>query len=774
MKKTLLASAILSAFALAGCGGGKSSNSSDGSATGTPPPVPPVPPVSVTSVAGVVNKGIVKNAVIEVCVVNQSNANDKSCGDQVLATEKTDSNGKYSIATANLPKDQPLLFVLKPQKDAQGKIITQMKCDYKACITEQTKFGDDFVVAEDFKLISILAVGQESLTANMTSLTDAVAEHAIRASRGSIDNDLLNISRSVIAQLFGIEPQKLLTLGAIDLTDAKAVEAAQKNGDTDSIIVAALSAAFADTKPDLETLFDLADKLINSQNDAKTAELELQRKALLSSASNIIETVVAENAKTQNVNVNLTAITDKIKEIEKELPKIELPEATGDIAKAQELIKQIRTVYSAASKDGALITGLQNWGDALQAIPTELFEEDFTQALEMLQAGLLSIAHRVDERLKDYPGDFDADITAEGKVFTLIIEGDTTKPSLHLVVEANIDWNDSFNDADNTEVVDAPIIELKIKTLIAKSGKVILDAESGLAQIIGLKGDRERNGNWSSENEETYSLLADKLTLEFKQLKITAEDETKQPVSFVSDFAFNIEKAKISGFEYSQSVWEDNNTTYNDFETQTISAAKVHLSVSGQLNYQEQSSKLGFAINLDNPDSSLVYLSCMRYAWSWVDGVYKWDNEDSRGLYLASSSCNKTDEWTLIEETADNFLRGSVTLSLETKINQQNPQVAAVSIQAARSALDALHLSADVRYNEQRLGLKTQLKTETDKQPVTVELANNDAIAVLKEGSKQGEITGHIKVNNKIVANIEFANGVAVVRYINGKFETLF
>ncbi|MGY5815568.1 hypothetical protein ACXHPE_17020, partial [Vibrio cincinnatiensis] len=124
-------------------------------------------------------------------------------------------------------------------------------------------------------------------------------------------------------------------------------------------------------------------------------------------------------------------------------------------------------------------------------------------------------------------------------------------------------------------------------------------------------------------------------------------------------------------------------------------------------------------------------------------------------------------------ETADTFLRGSVLVTLDTEVNPENPQVAKVSLQASRPAYDLVNLNGSITYNGKELTIKTQVNTEQDK-PLAVELSNGATIAFLREGTN-GQVVGNIKVGNKQVASIdEPRNGVVVVRYTNGEFESLF
>ncbi|XAG72863.1 hypothetical protein MRN18_13270 [bacterium 19MO04SH03] len=727
------------------------------------------------------NKGLVKDGLVEVCPATAANVQNKAC-ETLLDSTTTGNDGSYSLA--GLPQNEALLFVLSPKKDESGNIITKMKCDYQACIDKGVEFGVFFPVADDFKLISILAPDAENITAHMTSITDTIARHTIRASRGAteINPDVINSSRQVVAELFNISPQRVMALGGVDLTKSDEIEKAQRDGDNDSLKVAALSAAFADTDPDLDSLFKLADALITSSTVTESDDAE--RKKLLDGAGTVIQTVSEQNA-----SLNLSDVTESINQAKNEIPKVTPPKKTDDVTKAQDLVKQVRTVYNAAGEEGDLRLGLTDWRNSLQAIPSELFEDDMAQTFEALQSGLMSIAHQVDDRLKGEAGEYDEAISAADGVYTLKIDD-----TLDLAVVASVNWPEGGEptvgeDGWQREQDHAPKIELTITRLSVTSGEVTLTAESGLAQVIEFKSQEarlENNKPWDYEAqeyaysyEEEYALTADKLALKLEGIKLTAKDQNKKTIELSGTITFSADKAKVAGVELNnnQSNWKDgpNEGSHTKFESQTIAAEKLNLTFNTELNYLEQLAKLNLAINLDNPANKVVYLSCMRDAASWIDEHHTSSNQNEDGLYLGSSKCSKDGEnWSLDEETATDFLRGSVTASLETEVNPAKPQLAKVSLQAARPAFDLLNVNGAVVYNDQTLNLKTQINTLAEDQTLTVELANAQATAVLREGDKKGEILGEIKVGNKTVATIEYVKNTSIVRYSNGEFESLF
>ncbi|EKO3718280.1 hypothetical protein P0F08_002495, partial [Vibrio metschnikovii] len=773
----LVATAILSSLALAGCGGGSSSSDK-------------VTPEAKASVTGVVNKGLVRNGLVEVCPATAANVKAKECvdKDKVLASTTTGQDGSYSLA--DLPQNEALLFVLSAKKDDESdNIITEMRCDYRACINEEkgVGFGVFFSVDRDFKLISILAPDAENITAHMTKLTDVVAQYTARNMVGDqVSPEAITRNRSVIAQTLGL-PANIEQLGAVDLTEPAAVNAAlaDENNRT-SIEVAALSLAlFEKDKDAIDSFFAAADKL-NSGSELAEDDKKVIRETL-GNSSDAVEFLNGE-LKEKDETINLTSVSDNLKKDDRVPDKIELPKPTpnNDITKAQDLVKQVRTVYNAAGKKGDLRLGLTQWGDSLQAIPSELFEEDMAQVFEALQSGLMSIAHQVDDRLKGEAGEYDKNISAADGVYTLKIDD-----TLDLAVVASVNWPEggestSGEDDWQREQDHAPKIELTISRLSVTSGEVTLTAESGLAQVIEFKSQEDRfeeRKEWDDETleashhyEEKYALTADKLALKLEGIKLTAKDDEKNTIELSGTITFSADKAIIKGNTLNKGKNGINYSWSNDsFNTKTIAAEKLNLTFNTELNYLEQFAKLNLAINLDNPANKVVYLSCMRNTASWTLENYKSSNQNQAGLYLGSSKCSKDGEnWSLDEETETDFLRGSVTASLETKVNPANSQLAKVSLQAARPAFNLLNVNGAVVYNNQTLNLKTQINTLAEDQKLTVELANTQATAVLREGAKKGEILGEIKVGNKPVASIEYANGTTVVRYINGQFESLF
>ncbi len=739
MNKSLLATAILTSIALSGCGGGSSGSSST--------------PESQSDVSGVVNKGLVRGGLVNVCLATGANINDESCPEEeILASTVTDESGQYSLS--GLPQNRALLFVLTSNDDPD--ITTQMKCDFKACLDDGKALGEWIDVVADFKLISILSADTSSITAHMTSITDAIAKHTIRASRGSdeVDIDVINNSRSMIAQLFGVEAQKIMALGAVDLTDAEAIKTALDNNDLESVKMAALSAAFSDISPNLEEMFTQVDGLISGETEGA----ESVRRALLGGSSDLLSAV-----KTQldDESVEFTSVTQRIDEVKEEDATVTVAEATSDIQAAKDLVTQVRTVYDATQEEGNLRQGFIQLGNSLEPLP-DLLQEEVSQAFETLTSALMSIAHLIDDELFEEEGEWE--VVKEGNTYT--IDTDTVK--LTVLGSSDVVFDEQGTE-ESGSINDTAEIDLTITELWVKEGSVELSATEGQAQVLTFVGT-ESWENPPVDNGHDYSeewhLAAEKLHFALTDLTIEANDSHDTSFTLQGSVSFTANKPIIQGKHTSSSQHSEQQNQSEDFDEETFSARDLSFNINANLEYQEQKAGISLRVAIDNPNG-LVYFRSMRQAWQWGDS-FNYEYQQEEDIAQPGSSLDEVKP-----ETADTFLRGSVLVTLDTEVNPENPQVAKVSLQASRPAYDLVNLNGSITYNGKELTLKTQVNTEQDK-PLAVELSNGAAIAFLREGTN-GQVVGNIKVGNKQVASIdEPRNGVVVVRYTNGEFEALF
>ncbi|CAE6944612.1 hypothetical protein ACOMICROBIO_FLGHMIGD_04265 [Vibrio sp. B1FLJ16] len=737
MKKSLLVVAMTATGLLAGCGGGSDSSTPES--------------VSQSSVAGVANKGIVDQGLITVCNATAANVADKACPeDEVIANAVTDETGAYSVS--GLPQNKALLFVLQNNPDAQ----TRMKCDYAACAVDGVEFGDWFNVAEDFKLISLVVPESNSLTSHMTNLTDAAAKRAIEIGAGSeISIESVNAGKKYVAEVLGVDAQKLSEIGAVDLTDAEQVKAAVESGDLASIKAATLSAAIADAGQPVEDLW--------ANQTSAVDYSETLRTAILAAATNVIGSV-SEKAEDSELLASVEQEIDSDKETK---PTISEPEVTDEITAGKNLVKQVRTVYdSVATEDGALRVGFASMEDSLEPIPA-LLEDDVNGAFDMLASAFSSIAYHINSDLFDEQGEYD--VTANGETKTYVIDTDNLK--LTVVGSIAIEENESgsCNElANSTECQDGfdsqANIDLKITQLMAKNGAATISAESGEVVIANFSESSEYTGSYEGYNyaeSDESSSSADQLSFVLQDLTIAGQDAESTPVTLTGSITatlndFNYASAELEQFvETIESNVYENTYTYNFDESATFSS--LVFTLSGEIAYDQQSMGALIDIRIDNPDGFVAF-NDVDEMWSYKDGV--------------SDSSVSEEEGLTQEETETKFIRGSVLAKVNAELNPENPQQGEVSLQVSRTALNTVVVDGHVIYNEEQLNIDSIIDTESDQAPV-ITISNNNATAELTE-DEQGELSGQIKVNGNVVASIDDTDTAVVVRYTNGDFETLF
>ncbi|CAM2916922.1 hypothetical protein [Vibrio mytili] len=740
MKKSVLAVAIMATGLLAGCGGDSSGSSSSTNESAQ------------SSVSGIVNKGIVENGLVTVCLATAANVAGKSCpDDELIATAVTDDTGAYSVS--DLPQNKALLFVLQNNPELQ----TRMKCDYAGCATGDVAFGDWFNVADDFKLISLVAPTSSSLTSHMTNLTDAAAKRAIEIGAGSeISIESVNAGKQYVAEVLGVDPQKLSEIGAVDLTDAEAVKAAVENGDLASIKAATLSAAIADAGQPVENLWS---------NQANTTDYDdTLRTAILSKATDVIDEV-GKNAEDEAL---LTSVEQEIEVEKTEKPTVSEPEATDDITAGKNLVKQVRTVYdSATAEDGDLRVSFANLEESLEPIPA-LLEEDVNGAFDLLATAFSSIAYHINSEVFDEQGDYNVTVNEATKTYVINTE------SVKLTVVGSIEIDETESEEPCTETENAYVCEdsfssnaninLEITELLVKNGAATLSAESGQVIVDNFKEENQYSGSYQDGNEdelETGSSSADQLSFVLTNLEIVGQDVQSNPVSLSGSVTATV-NGLVYNFEESDSFVEtqegdvyENSNTYQFDENATFE--NLIFTLSGEIEYNQQTVGALVDIRVDNPDGFIAF-NDVDEVWSYSDNF--------------SDNTQSEDEGLTEEETESKFIRGSVLLEVNTELNPENPQQGEVSLQVTRPSVNTVVLDGHVVYNEDQLNIDSTIDTESDEAPVVV-LSNSTASAELTE-NEQGEFSGQIKVNGSVVANIDDTDTAVVVRYTNGDFETLF
>lgn len=319
MKKTLLATMILSTFGLTACGGGDSGSSSTTPSVSTSSSTP-------LTISGVVNKGIVKDGAVTVCLATVANTSNKSCSNStILATGTTDTYGAFDLSDIDLEVNTPVMLVVKNNPDGN----TQMKCDLAASCTDPDgntmAFGQWMSVADTYKRIAIITPTRTTTTANITNLTHLAAEKAI-ADAGSADMTAATVKAAqlTVANKLGIT-SSIQDLGSVDITEPTEVASSNSDEVTAALYSASLDSFYGadgtDTSGEAATLIDdtassdtvnslmatvesnasdIADEVEAAITNAITnSELTTEEQAAASSYITAAETTVADADPTQ-------------------------------------------------------------------------------------------------------------------------------------------------------------------------------------------------------------------------------------------------------------------------------------------------------------------------------------------------------------------------------------------------------------------------------------------------------------------------------------------
>ncbi|GLS27213.1 hypothetical protein [Marinibactrum halimedae] len=204
------ASMGLFVLSLCACGGGGGGSSSSG-ATPTPAPVQPSFDISGTAAKGVIVGGVVNAYPIVEGIVDTSNS---------LGSATSDENGNYSITIDNF-EDQPIVVRIQPAEDGS----TIMKCDITGGCGDGIPFGGDFPLTDtSFVLDAMIPTptGEEIVTniSTMTNVATSVALEAIAV--GDDVDDAIEDANTSVANRFGLTGDVTL-FSIVDLTDPAAV-----------------------------------------------------------------------------------------------------------------------------------------------------------------------------------------------------------------------------------------------------------------------------------------------------------------------------------------------------------------------------------------------------------------------------------------------------------------------------------------------------------------------------------------------------------------------
>lgn len=734
MKRKILAITIASVLGLVGCGGGSGGDKKV------------IPQPTGTDFSGTVNKGIISNGKVEVC--DTFDAQGCNAQGNYYFETTTNSSGKYSISGA--PLDKPILVAVS-KKDTS----TTMKCDVATCTDTsgaQVNFGQTFVVKDGWQLKTILpAANSTTSVVNVTSLTDIAAKQALEdAGSSPVTTQIANRAKGTVEDIFGLEGS-ITELGSVDLTDPAQTQGAAPEDINAALYSAAVMSSAIDTdallvsKGDVyavsTSLLDViadAEKLVDSGNGEPLVKVsELSKKEM---ADHKAEKTTGDSG---------------FKDIDGDgkLDPIEVtpqPPMKSSVLAAKSFINDVRTTYLSVQDNGDLKKGLTDFSDELNVIKPLIEESDIELALRNVQTAVEAIADTYETHKSA-----SEDATYNVGNFTVKVEGTTysaqksstgenTESTKVVAVISKV----SIVEGDQTTAE----IDLGITSIDSSVDNVQLTATNSTAKVVGFSGSEAQ-----LPKVEAKALSVESVTLNLPNTQLAFVDaKTKKSANFTGHIHFDVQG--LAAAEVQNSLEVDQQT-----EAKSGSFMLANIRFGGDLATGGDS--VGVYVNLV-ADNSLGYI------YSEESEIF---NVCSSGSALGWN-CNNNVDTTRTPETQDKFVKTYLTAQVSTNVQNalNNAIAASVKLEVNRSQYNVAQAKATVEYN----GVDTIIEAPVGLYDNVVDSAitvRNTAGAIATVSDYEENVAGEIRINGEKVASIEeIKNGLVLVRYLDGSFESLF
>ncbi|MGF1729532.1 hypothetical protein [Photobacterium kasasachensis] len=734
MKRKILAITIASVLGLVGCGGGSGGDKKV------------IPQPTGTDFSGTVNKGIISNGKVEVC--DTFDAQGCNAKGNYYSETTTNSSGKYSISGA--PLDKPLLVAVS-KKDTS----TTMKCDVATCTDAsgaQVNFGQTFVVKDGWQLKTILpAANSTTSVVNVTSLTDIAAKQALEdAGSSPVTTQIANRAKDTVEDIFGLEGS-ITELGSVDLTDPAQTQGAAPEDINAALYSAAVMSSAIDTDALLVSkgdVYEVSTTLLDVIADAEK---------LVDSGSGEPLIKVSEVSKKELADHKAEQTTGDsgFKDIDGDgkLDPIEVtpqPPAQGVVQAAKSFINDVRTTYLSVQDNGDLKKGLTDFGNELDVIAPLIEEKDVELALTNVQTAVEAITDAY-EAQKSAPGN----TTYSYRGFTVTVDG-TTYSAQRDNTGANVESTKVVAVISKVSIVKGDSttaeIDLGITSINSSVDNVLLTAADSTATVVGFSVDDTK-----FPKVEVSVLKVDSVALDLQNTKMTFVDaKAGKSANFTGNIHFGLTGLAAVDFQ-------DNSVSNQVSESKSGTFMLANIRFGGDLATGGDS--VGVYLNLV-ADNSLGYI----YA------------EESKIFNVCSSgsvlgwNCNNNVDTTSIPETQDKFVKTYLTAQVSTNVQNalNNAIAASVKLEVNRSQYNVAQAKATVEYNSVDTIIEAPVGLYDNFVNPTI-IVRNTTGAVATVSEYEENVAGEISINGEKVASIEeIKNGLVLVRYLDGSFESLF
>lgn len=671
------------------------------------------------SIGGAASKGIMKKAIVKVFKVTASGVKEGNA----LAETVTNDDGTYSLKELPSTGTTPVLLELSVNSG-----VTTMVCDaLNGCGT--VAYGADIILPDGFVLRAILPPidGSKAINTQITPFSDLAAARAIAL--GNVNEERVNSAISEVSAIFGINIQEVQP---VDITKTIATGVSDKQQQYALLNAAIADLAFTDTGSDGIDANDLKANLIKFSEEFKDGILGgdtgLDPKKLF-------DQVKAQAADQKNSGLSSTA-RDQATSVADALAGT--INADGEFDPKPSAIADNETEVAQAQ---ALITETRQWVASFQDLekPADVFGIEIETLNKTLNVNTTAAAEVLANTLEQVVTALSN--TPDGSDFPssvdIISKNSNTKLGVVTITDKSTSTNIllSISSTDISGVSLNIILEFNL-ALSSLSNKDIIKAGAVALTISG-----------NAANDKV------KVTLNKSALDIVLASDLV--VTDSDNINPNISKLTLTG----------------DLEVASQSAGQpTGDKVSGKTTIE-----LVALTDKNSATKDTLNLSMKKLAFTDLT-IATAQGSNSAGLNVSLDIKNAAtfDTITFLEnnlvETDSNFIEATLNINGKLKLSQ-NPEATA-SLLVTKTGLEkgsaVLTIASDGRSLQITL---TGDNKVTNSGTGTLTISNPDGVTLTITG-KEGGAQGIVKVNDKTVATLEEVNGIVIIRYNDGSFES--
>lgn len=818
-------------FLLAGCGGGGSSGSADGS---TPPADDQAAP-DPTSLGGTAVKGIVRNASVSVFAIE-----DGSLSDTPISEGSTDAAGRFDL---DLPEGTAGLVLV----EVVGDDDAEMRCDVPAGCGNANEFGDFIAVGPDFRLRNIVELAEGEALDTDVSMFSELAVADLLSSGADLTTETVGGAKIRVMNGFGLEGS-LDTLSIPDL----AAEDFDQQGDASRVaglLSAALLGVALDESPDAfqaglaaisEQWSGQGGSLVINDTDADDVAISLldvlehASRALEDSAGSLPEqltTVVAarlSEARQRPVGETTGGDTDGEVVAESELPRVKRfvsnlrtvittfsdPAFGGDLSdRLRQVGDELAVEASAAGTVtlrvyDAVATALQNFRadaslteqtiDSIEVRGLAQTEDGVTFEVDQTIDGFdVQLTGTIDETLTETMTRFDT-IDEETDVVEL-----RSELELSGTVSGQLTGDKAFVSISSGDVsISAVQVERFSPDLLFGTQFIDDLQDAGTVEIDGQQQElRTLLEGFVVDNSESIELVDASASLEVA-IEQTVSDATPEPAAFAGTLSVTASDSAVEEIE--REVFT--RTCPNDVPpTVTATGCFVYtvgtverlgaldLEISGALE-TEAATRYELSLSATaspSGDADAVELTQSSRELAHLDGAALFEAVSAgSSTPLLEARTFLSEETSSTGETEDNFVMiGASTIILRGPVVGLGEDTR-IEVSGAREAFDSLRASGSLRFGDVRIVLDApdiSFDPETGEvSTLPLSIVDRQGVRMTLEFDLQASATddlvlvapGRIALNRAAgepgQAKVELRDGALVVVYEDESFETLF